>query len=221
MRCLKVVYPDGRRAWIGECPAEYLLVFGEALSELFQLQQEIGDPVVACRDPAIIELMKFVSSVLPVLPFRREAFSIDPFLTPNLDIASLLDLFYGGDCRIAQLHAPTKESTPPLDPDEYTPETMPIEPSGNEIADLLARLSRIDNSTANAQQLMRTYDMGTLNALVQQVGELSRDPKERFEEYKKKRLEATLTYAQENDMELYSRIMGLNTGDTNDETNQG
>jgi hypothetical protein len=219
MRCLKVIYPDGQRVWVGECPAEYLLVFGEALSELFQLQAEIGDPVVAFNDPAVVGLIKFVSSVLPVLPFRREAFSIDPFLSP-LDIGMLSEFFYGADCRVAQLHAPTEEATPPLDQNDYTVENMPIMPSGNAIADLLARLSRIDNSTANAQKLMQTYDMGTLNALVQQVGELQRDPKERFEEYKKKRLEATVAYAQEHDMELYSRIMGLNIGETNGSADQ-
>ena len=220
MRCLKVVYPDGQRAWIGECPAEYLLVFGEALDELFQLQADIGDPFVAFADPAIISLAKFVASVLPVLPFRREAFSIDPFLSP-LDVGTLSDFFYGTDCRIAQLHAPTEDYRPPLDQDEYTADNMPIESSGNSIADLLARLSRIDNSTANARALMQTFDMGTLNALVQQVGELQRDPKERFEEYKKKRLEATVKYAQENDPELYSKIVGLNMGETNGNTNQG
>jgi hypothetical protein len=175
--------------------------------------------MVAFRDPAVVSLMKFVSSVLPVLPFRREAFSIDPFLNP-LDIGTLSEFFYGADCRIAELHAPTSEAVAPLDQDDYTVDNMPIEPSGNAIADLLARLSRIDNSTANAQKLMATYDMGTLNALVQQVGELQRDPKERFEEYKKKRLEATVTYAQEHDMELYSRIMGLNSGETNGSTDQ-
>ena len=110
---------------------------------------------------------------------------------------------------------------PELDKDEYTPENMPVQSSGNAIADLLARLACIDNSTANAQQLMRTYDMGTLNALVQQIGELKRDPKERFEEYKKKRLEDTIAYAQEHDMELYTKIIGLNTGEMNGNPNQG
>lgn len=219
MRCLKVIYPDGQRVWVGECPAEYLLVFGEALTELFEMQADIGDPMVAFNDPAVISLVKFVASMLPVLPFRREAFSIDPFLSP-LAVGWLSDFFYGSDCRIAHLNAPSEDATEPLDQNDYTAENMPIAPSGNAIADLLSRLSRIDNSTANAQALIRTYDISTLNALVQQVCELQRDPKERFEEYKKKRLDATLAYAQEYDMELYGKIMGLGQGETNGSIDQ-
>jgi hypothetical protein len=219
MRTIKVVYPDGRRAWVGECPAEYLLVFGEALSELFQLQSQIGDPLLAFSDPAVVALAKFISSCLPILPFRREYFCIEPFLSP-LDTVTLSAIFYGEDCQIAKLHTPG-DPVSELEKDEYTPENMPVQSSGNAIADLLARLACIDNSTANAQQLMRTYDMGTLNALVQQIGELKRDPKERFEEYKKKRLEDTIAYAQEHDMELYTKIIGLNTGEMNGNPNQG
>lgn len=208
MRSLKVILPDNSRIWIGECPAEYLVVFGEAMSELFALQSTHGDPMLAFNDPAVRSLIRFVASFLPILPFRREVFCVDSFLDP-LDIPNLSTYFYGVDCRIAQLHAPPETSTPPLTQDEYTVENMPIQGSGNATADLLSRLSLIDNSTANAMQLIRTYDMGTLNALIQQVGELKRDPRERFEEYKAKRLDATIKDAKENDFARYAELIGL------------
>lgn len=212
MRTLKVVYPDGSRQWVGECPAAHFPIFAEAFAELLELQAIAKDPFIAFNDGAIASLLRFLSTFLPILPHRRGAFCVDPFLTP-LDIPSLTALFYGEDCQILKLHE-QPDAPPPLDQDEYTPENMPIPSSGNPTADLLARLSQIDNSTANAQKLMETYDRATLHALFEQVNELRRDPKDRFEEYKQKRLDATIKHAQEHDLELYAKIVGLDRSDS-------
>jgi hypothetical protein len=213
MRSLKIIYPDETRVWIGECPADYWPVFEQALNELFALQQEHGDPMLAFNDKAVIGLVRFIASFLPVLPFRREYFNVEPFLTP-LDIPMLTAHFYGVGGHIGALHAPDEEeSEEQLTEDEYTAENMPIKGSGNLTADLLARLSQTDNSNANAMALIRTYDMRTLNAFVQQVGELRRDPKERFLEYQGKRFQGIIDDAKINNPMLYAEIYGLTNQD--------
>lgn len=213
MRSLKVIYPDKTRVWLGETAAANVLVLAEMLDDLFELQSAYGDPHIALCAPEVQGLMRQIARLLPVLPLRQESFSIEPFLTP-LDVMSLTNYFWGKDCAIAQLHAPELAKVDAV-VEEYTAETLPIPSSGNPIADILARLSMVDNNTANAMTLMETFDLGTLNALLAQVGELKRDRKERFEEYKEKRLVATINYAREHDVELYTRFIGLGGPDAN------
>jgi hypothetical protein len=212
---LKVIYPDGTRAWIGQCPAEYMGVFEIAINELFMLQHEYGDPVMAFNDATVIAMVRYVASFLPILPWRETTFGVEPFLKP-LNVPALTELFYGVDCAIAQMHI---EEIPPENPDaeEEDPTKIPIPSSGDAIADLLAQLSLVDNNV-NAMQLISRYDRGTLQAYVQQIYELKRDPKERFEEHKGKLLQKFIDEAEENDPMLYAELYGLGENNGSDQS---
>jgi hypothetical protein len=202
---LKVIYPNGSMLWIGQCPAEHTGLFGVVLNELFLLQHEHGDPMLAFNDAAVIAMVRYVASFLPVLPWREKTFDVEPFLTP-LNVPILAQYFYGVDCAIAQMHleAPEPESDEEIEED-YS--AVPL--SGNAIADLLARLTLVDENSGNAIQLMRCYDRGTLQAYLNQIYELKRDPKERFEEYKGKLLQKFVDNAEENDPMLYAELYGI------------
>jgi hypothetical protein len=208
---LKVIYPNGAMVWIGQCPAECTDLFGVVLNELFLLQHEHGDPMLAFNDSAVVSLVRYVASFLPILPWREKTFDVKPFLVP-LNIPALSQYFYGVDCAIAQMHLGAPEPEQKSD-EEFEEDYAAVPSSGNAIADLLARLTLVDENSGNAIQLMRRYDRGTLQAYLNQIYELKRDPKERFEEYKGKKFQKFVDNAEENNPMLYAELYGI--GDNN------
>ncbi len=187
-------------------------MFEIALNELFLLEQGYGDPMMAFNDATIIAMVRYVASFLPVLPWREKTFDVEPFLKP-LSIPALAEYFYGVDCAIAQMYV--EAPTPKIDDGvEEDPANIAIPSSGNAIADLLARLSLVDNNSGNAMAMMGRYDRETLQAYLEQIYEHKRDPKERFEEYKGKLLQKFIDNAEENDPMLYAQLYGI--GDVED-----
>jgi hypothetical protein len=213
---LKVIYPNGAMVWIGQCPAECTDLFGVVLNELFLLQHEHGDPMLAFNDAAVVSLVRYVASFLPILPWREKTFDVEPFLVP-LNVPALSQYFYGVDCAVAQMHLGDPE--PEQESDEEIEEDYSAVPSsGNAIADLLARLTLVDENSGNAMQLIRRYDQATLQAYLNQIYESRRDPKERFEEYKGKLLQKFVDDAEENNPMLYAELYGIGNQNVTDQS---
>jgi hypothetical protein len=123
------------------------------------------------------------------LPLRHgKYFPLDEFLKPSVDVVRLGWLFWGDDCQILELNKPDEvEAIEPTD--EITAETVPIKSSGDDTADLFARILSIDNSVEGAQILLRQYSARFLKNVIHQLNELRKDPTERVEDEMADRLE--------------------------------
>jgi hypothetical protein len=154
---------------------------------------ELGDRIMSFLSKVDIDTQTFKCAVLP----HHE----------------LEELFIGRirdekvqPCYLIALHSFDVKPVPPRKEGEnITPADVPIPSSGNDDADLFARLIAVDESVEGAWLLWRQFDAGFLHSLIEQINELRRDPDERVKEY----IAAQFKDWKQQNQDVYKQALGL------------
>jgi hypothetical protein len=153
-----------------------------------------------------------ITSLLPRVDVVGVGFSCAGF--PQEELESLfIGRVVNGDepklepCYLVLLHTFEVKAPPPPKKEggNITPADVPIPSSGNDDADLFARLISIDESVEGALTLWNQFDAGFLSSLVQQFNELRRDPDERVREY----IAAQFEEWKRQNKDVYRKSLGL------------
>lgn len=141
--------------------------------------------------------------------------STEPILCSLLSIEDLEELFIGRVCDgkflpsyLIELHSfQTKQAKPKQSDGNITAADVPIPSSGDDDADLFARLINIDETIDGAWMLWTKFDAEFLHNLIDQLNELRRDPDERVREYIAARFEEW----KKGNQDIYKQALGVNS----------
>jgi hypothetical protein len=207
LRFLPIPLPSGITIALAEVSAEDEPFFRYLMALLRQRQKELGDDAFSVGHPEIVAMMQQIAPLIPLLPLRHgKYFPLDEFLKPSVDVRRLGWLFWGDDCQILELNKPDEvEAIEPTD--EMTAESIPIKSSGDDTADLFARILSIDNSVEGAQILLRQYSARFLKNVIHQLNELRKDPTERIKDEMVDRLKGFIdeqTHDSQGNLDLFA-----------------
>jgi hypothetical protein len=156
-----------------------------------------------------IDLGDRITSFLP----RVDKPGVCGFQCAGFPQIELEELFIGrmqqdkiAPCYLIALHSfEVKPAPPRKEGENITPADVPIPSSGNEDADLFARLIAVDESIEGAWLLWNQFDAGFLHNLIDQLNELRRDPDERVREY----IAAQFQDWKQQNQDIYKKALGL------------
>jgi hypothetical protein len=153
-----------------------------------------------------------ITSLLPRVDVPVQGFSCAGFPQEDLESLFIGTVKEGVEpkiepCYLVRLHTFNIKAPPPPKKEggNITPADVPIPSSGNDDADLFARLITVDNSIEGAWMLWSQFDAGFLSNLVQQFNELQRDPDERVREY----IAARFADWKQQNQDVYKKSLGL------------
>lgn len=185
-------------------PRVRMLAFRLLLSELQQAWQEGLDNQNFWEETGI----PLGDRVLSFLP------STEPIQCQKLEVEELEELFIGvisdgqlHPCHLVSMHTPLPSKVKPKQvTEEITAADIPIPPSGDDDADLFARLISVDTTVDGALSLWDRFDEVFLSCFMEQLAELRRDPEERVKEYLTERFQE---WKQQN-QNIYKQALGIN-----------
>jgi hypothetical protein len=200
-----LLFTDNSTQWAIAFPVRRvnLTVFSLLLGQLQQTWQENLD------NPDFWEKIGITMGdrLLSYLP------STESVSCSQLTVEDLEELFIGRVCDgqilpsyLIALHSfETKPVKVKKSDGNITAADVPIPSSGDEDADLFARLINIDESIDGAWMLWTKFDAEFLHNLIDQLNELRRDPDERVKEYIAARFEEW----KKGNQNIYKQALGL------------